>query len=107
MSILESRFQAKVIRELHETFPGIIVLKNDPNYLQGFPDLTLLYHNYWSVLETKRLEDSDRQNNQEYYVKELSKWSYTNFIYPENKETVLDELQYAFRLKRSTRILRR
>ena len=56
--MLESRFQAKLIKELKDRFPGCIVLKNDPNYIQGFPDLSVFYQDKWAWLETKRSSDA-------------------------------------------------
>ena len=52
----ESAFQAKLIREIKKRFPGAIVLKNDPNYIQGFPDLTVLYivGRYWRLSRVKK-----------------------------------------------------
>ena len=40
--MLENRFQAKLIKEIKKTFPGCVVLKNDPTYIQGFPDLRVI-----------------------------------------------------------------
>ena len=93
---LESKFQAKLIKELKELFPGCIVLKNDPNYLQGIPDLTIFYKDKWATLEVKKSEKASHQPNQEYYVNVMCLMSYSRFIYPENKEEVLHELQLAF-----------
>lgn len=92
----ERDFQAKLIKEIKERFDGCIVLKNDPNYIQGFPDLTILYKDRWAVLECKRKKNSSKQANQEYYVDILNRMSYSSFICPENKERVLDELQQSF-----------
>ena len=91
----ENAFQAQLIREIKERFPGCVVLKNDSGYLQGFPDLTILYGNRWAVLETKRSEGASHQPNQDYYVRLLDGMSYSRFIFPENKEQILDELQQA------------
>lgn len=102
----ENDFQAKLIKELLDLFPGCIVLKNDANYLQGFPDLIILFRNKWAVLEAKKSPEARRQANQEYYVGELGKMSYASFIYPENKEKVLNELQQAFGVRRIARISR-
>lgn len=77
-------------------FPGCIVLKNDPNYLQGIPDLTILWKGYWATLEVKRDKNAKRQPNQDYYVDIMDKMSFSRFIYPENKGEVLNELQRAF-----------
>ena len=93
----ESVFQSKLIRELKSLFPEAIVLKNDPNYLQGFPDLTVLCGHTWAVLDPKVNKNAPRQPNQEYYVELADIMSYGSFIYPENKEEVLSELQRAFR----------
>lgn len=98
ISKLERKFQSELIKELKQLFPGCIVLKNDPNYLQGFPDLTILYNDKWAVLEVKRAHNSNVQPNQEHYVKSANGMSYASFIYPENKEEVLNELQQAFGL---------
>ena len=93
---LESQFQANLIRELKERFPGCIVMKNDCNYCQGFPDLTVLYRDKWAVLECKRSQGAKRQPHQAYFVDTLNKMSFSRFIYPENKEEVLRELQQTF-----------
>lgn len=92
----ERDFQAKLIKEIKERFNGCIVLKNDPNYIQGFPDLTILYKDKWAVLECKREGNASKQANQEYYVNTLNRMSYSSFICPENKERVLNELQQSF-----------
>ena len=52
--MLESNFQASLIRELKQLFPGCIVLKNDADYLQGVPDLLVLHGKYWASLECKK-----------------------------------------------------
>lgn len=93
---LESKFQSKLIVELKELFPGCMVLKNDPNYIQGIPDLIVLYGDRWAALECKRDSKSKHQPNQDYYVELLDRMSFSRFISPDNKEEVLDELQLAF-----------
>ena len=47
----ENEFQASLIKEIKERFPGAIVLKNDPNYIQGMPVLTVLHSDGWAMLE--------------------------------------------------------
>ena len=83
-------------------FPGCLVLKNDPNYIQGIPDLTILWNNRWATLEVKKSAKATHQPNQDYYVGLMNQMSFSSFIYPENKEEVLDELQQSFRLARPT-----
>lgn len=94
--MLERSFQSKLINELKKIFPGCIILKNDANYIQGFPDLTIFYKNKWAVLETKKGAKAKRQPNQEYYVELLNKMSFSRFIHPGNKEDVLRELRKTF-----------
>lgn len=95
--MLENNFQSKLIKELKKKFPGCRILKNDPNYIQGFPDLTILYKNKWAVLECKKSINESYQPNQKYYIKQLNDMSFSCMICPENREDVLNELQSAFR----------
>lgn len=106
MARKESDFQANLIKEIEETFKGCYVFKNDPTYRQGFPDITILYKNRWAVLECKRSENDKHQPNQDFYVNELNEMSYSNFVYPENKEEVMDELQHALKPGRRSRVSR-
>lgn len=98
----ESQFQAKLIRRLKELFPGCIVLKNDANYIQGFPDLTVLWKQKWALLECKRQSDAHKQPNQQFYIDKGNELSFARFICPENEEEVLYDLQQAFRACRQT-----
>jgi len=97
---LEAKFQSDLIKELKVRLPGCIVLKNDPNYIQGIPDLTVLYKDKWATLEVKMHANSTHQPNQDYYVTTMQMMSFSAFIYPDNKEEVIDGLQQAFRVKR-------
>lgn len=81
-------------------FPGCIVMKNDPNYIQGIPDLIILYEDKWAALEVKRDETSRKQPNQDYYVDKMHGMSYATFINPQNRKDILNEIQHAFRTER-------
>ena len=98
----ESDFQARLIRKLKTMLPGCIVLKNDPCYIQGFPDLTVLYGKHWAILECKRSANAPRQPNQEYYVKLAGDMSFGRFVSPENEEEVLRDIQQAFGVRGET-----
>jgi hypothetical protein len=69
------------------------VLKNDPNYISGIPDLLILNGNKWASLEVKKSAKAKHRPNQDYYVDKMNKMSYSSFVYPENKEDVLNDLE--------------
>lgn len=95
--MLESSFQAQLIKDLKKIFPGCIVTKNDSSYIQGIPDLTIFYKDKWATLECKQNARAKKQPNQEYYVGRMNEMSFSKFICPENKEKVLYELQQTFK----------
>ena len=92
----ESKFQKNLIKEIKDRFPGAIVMKNDPNYIQGIPDLTVLYKNKWATLEVKKDEKATHRPNQDYYVNEMNNMSFSAFIFPENKEEILNDMERSF-----------
>lgn len=102
----ESAFQKSLINDLKKRFPGCMVLKNDPNYIQGIPDLLVLYEGRWAALECKKAKQASHQPNQDYYVERMNEMSFSRFVYPENKENVLDELQQSFQSCRPARFSR-
>lgn len=104
--MLENKFQANLIKEVKEMFPGCIVMKNDSSYIQGIPDLLVLYNNKWASLECKKSANARKQPNQEYYVGKMNEMSFSRFICPENKEEVLHDLQSALQSRRSSRSIR-
>ena len=90
--MLENKFQANLIREIKNMLPGCIVMKNDSSYIQGIPDLLILYKDKWASLECKKNARASKQPNQEYYVGMMDNMSFARFICPENKEDILNEL---------------
>lgn len=94
--MLENQFQSDLVKELKVIFPGCFVLKNDPTFLQGFPDLMILFQNKWACLECKRSKTASHRPNQDYYVEKLKDMSYAEFICPENKKEILDDLRRFF-----------
>lgn len=93
----ESEFQSNLKKELKSMFPGCIVTKLDSGDIQGIPDLLILYEDKWATLENKRTAKAARQPNQEYYVNKMNDMSFSRFIYPENKDEVLEELRHIFK----------
>lgn len=93
-SRLESGFQDKLRDELKALFPGCMIFKMDQ--IQGIPDLLVLYKDMWVTLENKKSAKAKRQPNQEYYVDLMNKMSFSRFVCPENKDTVINELKQFF-----------
>ncbi len=102
----ENDYQAGLIKRLKDEFPGCVILKNDPNYIQGFPDLTILYEDKWAVLEVKRSKNATHQPNQDYYIDKLNEMSYASFVYPEIERKVMNDIREAFGVGGETRILK-
>ena len=96
MQSKEGKFQTALKKDLRERFPGCIITKLDPNDIQGIPDLLILWKDHWATLECKRSEKASHRPNQEYYVDQMNKMSYSAFIFPENKERILDDMEQAF-----------
>ncbi len=94
--MLENKFQANLIKEIKQMFPGCIVMKNDASYIQGIPDLLVLYRDKWASLEVKKSANAKRQPNQQHYVGLMNEMSFSRFISPENKDEILNELHLYF-----------
>ena len=96
MGKLEKDFQKNLLKELKEIY-------NDPlndtvtkfEDIQGYPDILILHGKQWAMLECKKSENEPHRPNQDYYINKLNNMSFASFIYPENKEDVLNELQSA------------
>lgn len=95
----ETDFTSDILKpELERRFPGCLILKQDPNMRMGIPDQLVLYKGRWAALETKRglSESKTPRPLQEHYVTVMGEMSYAAFVYPENLEEVMDDLQSAF-----------
>lgn len=95
MNAVESVFQRKFIKELHERYPGCWTEKADSGYRQGTPDWRFYYGTFWAAFEIKRSKNEKFQPNQKEYVARLDSMSFARTVYPENKEEILEELDAA------------
>ena len=101
-------FKAWLIKELGARLQDCVIIHQDPNTThQGIPDLLILHNTHWAMLEVKGAINSKQQPNQEYWVDFYNKMSYCSFVYPENVEAVLDEVQQALQPHRRARISQR
>jgi len=98
--VKENEYQMHLVSQIYELLPGqpltdIIVYINDPNYIQGIPDLSVFYRPTakWAWLEVKLSEKSKEQPNQRFYIDHWGQTIFAAFIYPENEREVLLALQ--------------
>ena len=107
--MVESKFQSDLIKEIKSRFPGCYVLKNDSSIIQGIPDLSVFYGEHWAMLECKQSATAKHRPNQDYHVEKLNDMSFSAFIFPENKEEILDAMERSFQRRsgRSTRVPKR
>ena len=94
-SKLESGFQDRLRDDLKKLFPGCMIFKMDQ--IQGIPDILILFKDKWASLECKKSCSASHRPNQEYYVNLMNKMSFSRFIFPENKDEVLNELKQFFK----------
>lgn len=106
MGKLETAYQAALKKKIEARIPGCYVLKNDPSFFQGVPDLVVLHPSgSWATLEVKREANAAHRPNQDFYVNDMNNKSYSSFIFPENEEEVLDEMEQSFEAFRCARFL--
>jgi hypothetical protein len=92
----ETKYSRELCKRIEAMFPGCIILRNDPNKLQGVPDRLILFRDRWATLEVKTHADAPVQPNQPYYVDLMNQMSYSAFVYPENEFEVMSGLQSTF-----------
>ncbi len=95
--MLENKFKSELRKELERRLPGCLVLHLDPSDIQGIPDMLVLYEDRWAALEGKKHASASHRPNQDYYVHLMDKMSFAAFIYPENREEVLNDLERSFK----------
>lgn len=100
----ESRFEQELIEELMREYPGAVILKNDSSFFQGIPDRLILYGPRWGAFEVKSHATARHQQNQDYYVDLFNKMSFASFVYPQNKESFLNEIRKTLRPSRGARV---
>ena len=92
----ENESQPYLKKRIEERIPDCRIFKNDPLERQGFPDLSIHRKGRVAYLEVKRSSKARKQPNQEYYIDTLSaEGAFAKFIFPENEEEILDELERA------------
>jgi hypothetical protein len=95
--MLESEFKKQAKKRIIERFPNL-----DLDFIDGntndrsMPDTFVLGPWSWAALEFKRSAFAPLRPNQGYHIRRLNKKGYAKFVYPENLEEVLDDLERIF-----------
>lgn len=100
----ETAYQLDLIKRIRDRFPDCTILKNDPSFMQGIPDLIILHGDRWGMLEVKRRPTSPTRPNQAYFVDKFNEMSFAAFINPDNEEEVLNDLQSALEPEGPSRV---
>lgn len=103
--MLERDYQRELIPRIIGLFPKgeCDVLKNNSGYRQGIPDLSVYLPGFWAWLEVKPSSDARQEPNQEWYVHWANRYAFGAFIYPENENEVLRDLEQTYRLQGRSR----
>ena len=100
MALLEKDYQMQLITKIEHLLPTCLVEKNDPNYIQGIPDLTVCVGPYFAALEVKRGPNDSHQPNQDWYIQRFQDTgAFAAFVYPENERKVLADMYRYFETK--------
>lgn len=99
---VESQFQKNLVKEIKAMAPSgdITVLKNEASMIQGIPDLVVFYKDKYAMLEVKKSENASHRPNQDWYIKKFANEAFGYFIYPENKDKVLDAMKNYLGIKK-------
>ena len=94
---LESEFQSSLIKDLRTLYGEFNVNKMPPSIYQGIADIEVTCGPKFARLECKAFSSASHQPNQDYHVDRTNKdGAFARFIYPENKDEVLEELRDYF-----------
>ena len=93
--MLESKFKKQTIERIKDRFPSLDLDFITP-LSRSMPDTFIIAPHVWAALEFKRSEISPHRPNQDYHILRLNRKGYATFVYPENVEEVLDDLEVLF-----------
>ncbi len=95
--MLESEFKKRTIQRIKDRLPSLdLDFINTKPFNRSMPDTFVIGPWCWAALEFKRSEDADQQANQDYHIERLNRKGYARFVFPENVEEVLDDLEAVF-----------
>lgn len=104
--MLEGKYKTELTKRIYERFGNrCVVVRLDSALMQGISDMLVLFEGgMWAALEAKTRGNAARQPNQEFYVQKLNDMCFAAFIYPENEEAVLNELEEEYQSHWASRL---
>ncbi len=93
--MLENLFKKYVKKRIIDRFPNLDLDFITPTN-RSMPDMIIIAPIVWAALEFKRSEGASLRPNQDYHIMRLNEKGYATFVFPENVEEVLDELEILF-----------
>ena len=91
----EGKFKAKTKKIISEMFPGCYMHEMKAG-AQGIPDTLIIFGERWALLEFKESANAPHRPNQDYYIHMFNEMGFASFVYPENVEEVLTDLERWF-----------
>ena len=93
----EAKFQSNLKKSLKSKFDDCYIFKTNCNEMQGAPDLLVAWRGKCGYLECKRSATASHRPNQDYRVNKINEeGGFARFIYPENRDEVLKEMEEFF-----------
>ena len=90
---MERQVQEKLIKYLKSKGCYVIKTKPGPGTPVGCPDVLALYEGFWAAFECKASESAKFRPLQEATLAKFSVWSFARKVYPENLDSVIQELE--------------
>jgi hypothetical protein len=101
----EGKYKTELTARIYERFGDAVADVIILDSRQGLPDRLILFvGGFWAFLEAKISATATARPNQPYYVEKFGHQCFAAFIYPENEEAVLNELQQEFELHWQARL---
>ncbi len=94
--MLESKFKKSFLQRVRARLQIDLDIISPDTMMRDYPDTFILGPDRWAALEFKRERNAAHQPNQDYHVARLNRKSFARFVYPENAEEVLDDLEELF-----------
>lgn len=96
--MLESQFRKEFLERLKaRLYPVQIDVISTKPHNRSIPDDFIIGPRFWAALEYKKSANAPHRPNQDYHIERLNEIGYAAFVYPENGEEIIDDLERLFK----------